>query len=205
MTAVARRVVLASGNAGKLREITALLAPLNWEVTAQSEFDVPEAVEEAPTFVENALIKARNAARHTGLPALADDSGLAVDALGGAPGIRSARYAGADTDDTRNIEKLLAALEGVPAAQRAARFVCVAVFLHHADDPIPVVCQGIWRGRILERPVGRRGFGYDPVFYVPTHGVSAAQLDPEEKNRVSHRGQALRCLVEALGGPAASA
>ncbi len=191
-----RRVVLATGNAGKLREMRALLAPLDWEVVPQSELGVAAAVEDAPTFIENALIKARHAARHTGLPALADDSGLAVDALGGAPGIHSARYAGGG--DADNIAKLLAELAGVPEERRGARFICVAVFLRHAEDPVPVVCQGQWRGRILAAPAGAGGFGYDPVFYVPERGCSAAELEGTEKNRISHRGRALRCLVETL-------
>jgi len=191
-------IVLASGNAGKVREIHELLAEFDIEVRAQNEFSVPEAAETGLTFVENALIKARNAARHTGLPALADDSGLEVDVLNGAPGIYSSRYAGADADDRANLEKLLADLEGVPDERRSARFQCLVVYLRHERDPTPLICQGTWEGRILHAPRGTGGFGYDPVFFVPTEDRASAELPPEIKNRLSHRGQALRALLAAM-------
>ena len=193
-----QRIVLASGNPGKLREINQLLAGLRLTAAPQSEFDVPEAEETGLTFVENAILKARNAAAHSGLAALADDSGLEVDALNGAPGIYSARYAGPGAGDGENLKKLLADLDGVPGERRAARFQCLLVFLRHALDPVPLICQGTWEGRILLEPRGANGFGYDPVFYVPTHGCSAAELPPAAKNEISHRGQALRKLVAAL-------
>ena len=194
-----KRIVLASGNAGKVREINQILSGLDIEVLPQSEFDVPEAEETGLTFVENAILKARNAASHTGLPAIADDSGLEVDALHGAPGIYSARYAGPDATDADNNRKLLEALRDVPQNLRSARFQCLMVYLRHAEDPTPLICQGTWNGRILEAPRGDNGFGYDPLFHVPTHDCSAAELPAAEKNRLSHRGQALRALVEALG------
>jgi len=192
------RVVLASGNAGKVREFNQLLAGAHIEVVPQSSFGVPEAEETGLTFVENAILKARNAARHTGLPAVADDSGIEVDALNGAPGIYSARYAGPGASDEENLYKLLAALEGLPDERRGARFQCVIAYLRHAEDPTPLICQGTWEGRILAAPRGANGFGYDPVFYVPDEGVSSAELAPETKNRLSHRGQALRRLLEGL-------
>jgi len=192
------KVVLASGNAGKVREFNQLLGDRHIEVVPQSSFGVPEAEETGLTFVENAILKARNAARHTGLPALADDSGIEVDALNGAPGIYSARYAGAGASDEANLRKLLAALEGVPDAERGARFQCVIAYLRHAEDPTPLICQGTWEGRILTAPRGANGFGYDPVFFVPDEAASSAELPAEIKNRLSHRGQALRRLLEAL-------
>jgi XTP/dITP diphosphohydrolase len=192
-----RRVVLATGNAGKVREFAELFAPHAIEVVPQSDFGVPDVAETGLTFVENALIKARNAAAHTGLPAIADDSGLEVDHLNGAPGIYSARYAG-DGGSAANNAKLLAALDGVPEDKRSARFRCVLVFLRHADDPTPLICQGTWEGRILETPQGGQGFGYDPLFYVPGEGCSAAELPAGRKNALSHRGQALACLLRAL-------
>ena len=193
------RVVLASGNAGKVREFNQLLAGAHIEVVPQSSFGVPEADETGLTFVENAILKARNAARHTGLPAVADDSGIEVDALNGAPGIYSARYAGPGASDEENLYKLLVALEGLPDERRGARFQCVIAYLRHAEDPTPLICQGTWEGWILAAPRGANGFGYDPVFYVPDEGVSSAELAPETKNRLSHRGQALRRLLEGLG------
>lgn len=195
-----KRIVLASGNRGKVREFNELLAGLDLEVVPQSEFKVPEAEETGLSFVENALLKARNAAQHTGLPAIADDSGLEVDALKGAPGIHSARYAGPGATDRQNLEKLLAALKDVPDTERTARFQCVIVFLRHALDPTPIICQGTWEGSILREPHGTNGFGYDPVFHVPTHGCSAAELPAEVKNRLSHRGQALTKLLRILRG-----
>lgn len=193
-----KKVVLASGNKGKVREINQILAGLDFEVVPQTEFAVPEIEETGLTFVENAILKARNAAQHTGLPAIADDSGLEVDALKGAPGIYSARYAGTDATDEQNLTKLLNTLEEVPEAARTARFQCLMVFMEHELDPTPLICQGTWEGRITETPEGENGFGYDPVFFVPTHGCTAAQLSAEEKNRLSHRGQALQRLVQAL-------
>ncbi|SFD15187.1 XTP/dITP diphosphohydrolase [Thiohalospira halophila DSM 15071] len=193
-----RRVVLASGNRGKVAELSTLLEPAGLVVEPQSDHGVPEAEEPHPTFVENALAKARNAARHTGLAAIADDSGLEVDALDGAPGVLSARYAGPDSDDAANNARLLAELEGLPAERRTARFVCVLAYLDHADDPTPIIAQGFWEGRILEAPRGAGGFGYDPLFWVPDHGCASAELDATEKNRISHRGRALATLRSAL-------
>jgi XTP/dITP diphosphohydrolase len=192
-------VVLASGNAGKLRELARILQPLGWVLRSQGEFDVPEVPETGLTFVENALIKARAAAVHTGLPAIADDSGLEVDALQGAPGIHSARYSGGG--DAANNQKLLEALAGLPPEERGARFQCVLVFLRHAADPTPVICQGTWEGLILEEPRGAEGFGYDPLFLVPDQGLSAAQLERAVKNRISHRARACAQLAQALRPP----
>lgn len=191
-------IVLASGNAGKLREFNAMMADLGLEFIRQSELGVQDAVEDGLTFVENALLKARNAARYTGLPAMADDSGLVVDALNGAPGLYSARYAGAHGDDAANNAKLLADLQDVPESQRTARFYCCIVYLRHADDQLPVIAEASWEGRILFAASGVNGFGYDPLFYVPTHDCSSAELPAEEKNRISHRGQALRKLHALL-------
>ena len=192
------KVVLASGNAGKVREINQLLAQQQIQVIPQSEFDTPEAEETGLTFVENAILKARNASRHSGLPAIADDSGIEVDALKGAPGIYSARFAGSACDDQANNDKLLADLKEVPDEERTARFQCVLVYLRHAEDPTPLICQGTWEGRILHSEQGENGFGYDPLFLVPEFGCSSAQLSPEQKNALSHRGQALRKLLAAL-------
>jgi XTP/dITP diphosphohydrolase len=194
-----KEIVLASGNPGKVREINQLLANLDLKVRPQGEFGVEDVEETGLSFVENALIKARNAARHTGLPAIADDSGIEVDALNGAPGIYSARYAGAGASDRANLEKLLEALRNVPEAERSARFQCLMVYMRHAEDPTPLICQGTWEGRILLEARGANGFGYDPVFYVPEHDCSSAELAPDVKNTLSHRGQALRKLVAALG------
>lgn len=195
---MSRRIVLASGNAGKLREFNAMLADLGIECVRQSELGVTDADETGLTFVENALLKARHAAKLTGLPALADDSGIVVDALGGAPGLYSARYAGEHGDDAANNTKLLDALKAVPDAQRSARFYCCIVYLRHAEDQLPVIAEASWEGRILHGLQGANGFGYDPLFYVPTHGCSSAELPPAEKNRISHRGQALRKLHALL-------
>ena len=192
------RVVLATGNPGKARELAPWLSPLGVELVAQGELGVRPAEEDAPTYVENALLKARHAASRTGLPALADDSGLEVDALGGAPGVRSARYAGPGATDEANNRRLLEALAGVPEGRRSARFRCLLVFLAHAEDPAPLICEGVWEGRILEAPRGTGGFGYDPLFLDPELGSSAAELSPEEKARRSHRGRALACLAERL-------
>ncbi len=193
-----RRVVLASNNPGKARELGQLLAGSGLEVVPQSALGVPEAEETGLTFVENAILKARNACAHTGLPALADDSGLEVDALRGEPGIHSARYAGPGASDADNLRKLLDALDGVPEAGRSARFQCLLVLMRHAADPVPLICQGTWEGRIATAPRGESGFGYDPVFLVPEKGCTAAELPAEEKNRLSHRGRAITCLLERL-------
>ena len=194
------RIVLASGNAKKAAEMQTILEPLGRTVVRQSDFDVPEAAETGLTFVENALLKARNAARYTGLPAIADDSGLEVDALDGAPGIYSARFAGADADDEANNAKLMEELRQVPDALRTARYQCLIVLLRHAEDPVPIICQGSWPGRILHTPRGDGGFGYDPYFFDPEWDRSAAELDPKHKNRISHRGKALNQLMKALEG-----
>jgi len=193
-----QKVVLATGNKGKVTELSAMLAPYAMSVIPQSLLGVSDADETGLTFVENALIKARHAAHITGLPAIADDSGLAVNALGGAPGIYSARYAGANATDAGNIDKLLAELATVPMAQRHAAFHCVLVYLRHAADPTPVICHGSWAGYIALTRSGNAGFGYDPVFYVPALEKTAAQLLPAEKQQLSHRGQALRALVQHL-------
>jgi XTP/dITP diphosphohydrolase len=191
-------IVLASNNAGKVREINQLLASEQIKVVAQKEFNIPDAVEDGLSFVENAIKKARHAASLSGLPAIADDSGIEVDALNGAPGIYSARFAGANATDQENLQKLLQRLEGVPDEQRTARFQCLLVYMRHAEDPTPLICQGTWEGRILHAPKGENGFGYDPVFYVPTHQCSSAELPAEIKNSLSHRGQALQKLLCAL-------
>ena len=192
-------LVLASGNAGKIREFHQLLAPLGLEVRPQSEFGVPEVEETGLTFVENALLKAREASRISGLPSLADDSGLEVDALNGAPGIYSARFAGEPKSDSRNNASLLEALAEVPEGQRTGRYWCVLVYLRHAEDPVPLIVQQSWEGEILAHPRGEGGFGYDPLFWLPEQGMSAAELSAAEKNRLSHRGRALQSLAEALG------
>jgi XTP/dITP diphosphohydrolase len=191
-----QRLFLASNNAGKLKEFAQLLGPIGFDLHPQGEFDVPEAEEPFGTFVENALAKARHAARLTGLPALADDSGVCVNALNGAPGVLSARFAGEPKSDARNNQKLVAALDG--QADKSAYYYCVLVYVRHADDPQPVIADGVWRGQIVASARGANGFGYDPYFLVPEFGRTAAELEPGEKNAVSHRGQALRALVEKL-------
>jgi XTP/dITP diphosphohydrolase len=193
-----QRIVLASSNKGKVKEFSELLADRDISVVPQSDFAVPDADETGLTFVENAILKARNAAQHTGLPAIADDSGLEVDFLNGAPGIYSARYAGPGGDSTANNARLLEALAGVAGEQRSARFQCLLVYLRHAEDPTPIICQGTWEGQILTTAQGEAGFGYDPLFYVSAEGCSAAELSAARKNALSHRGQALRCLLAAL-------
>lgn len=193
-----RRIVLASNNPGKAREIGRLLEGCGMEIVPQSQFGVLDVEETGSTFVENAIIKARHAAVVSGLPAIADDSGIEVDALGGAPGIYSARYAGSQCSDQANNAKLLQELTEVPDEQRGARFQCVIVFMRHADDAMPVICIGTWEGRILHEPRGPHGFGYDPLFFVPTHDCASAELDPELKNRISHRAQALQALKKRL-------
>lgn len=192
------RIVLASGNKKKLAELQSLLAGLPIEVLPQSQFNIPDAVEDGLSFIENAIIKARHAAKLTGLPAIADDSGIAVDALGGEPGIHSARYAGEHGDDAANNRKLLEQLLDIPDGERTAQFHCVLVFMRHAADPVPAVCHGVWHGTVLYAARGENGFGYDPLFWVPTHQCSSAQLDKTEKNRVSHRGQAMQLLLQQL-------
>lgn len=194
----ANRLILASGNAGKLREFSGLLAPLGWQVEAQSLHGVPEADETGLTFVENALLKARNAALHTGCAALADDSGVEVDALQGAPGIYSARFAGPECSDAANNALLLERLHGVPDAERTARYWCVLAFLRFAEDPTPVIVQASWEGRILTAPRGEGGFGYDPLFWLPELNCTAAELSKTAKNQVSHRGRASQQLLQLL-------
>ena len=193
-----QQIVLATGNKGKVKELSVMLSGLNIEVLPQSEFEVSEVAETGSTFVENAIIKARHAARITGLPAIADDSGLAVDALGGAPGVYSARYAGEDANDQSNIQKLLLALNGIAPEQRQARFLCVLVYMAHADDPTPIICQGEWHGTITTQTIGENGFGYDPIFWVHEQNCSSAQLTPAQKNQLSHRGKALALMLKAL-------
>lgn len=200
-----KKLVIASNNPGKLREIGQLLAPLEIEAVPQSEFGVPEADEPHCTFIENALAKARHASHHTGLPALADDSGICVAALGGEPGVHSARYAGEppagsprgrDSQDVRNNRKLLAMLAN--ASGRSAHYYCVIVLVRHAQDPEPLIAEGRWHGEVIDTPRGTNGFGYDPYFYLPEFGRTAAELSPEEKNAISHRGQALAALIARL-------
>ena len=192
------KVVLASNNSGKLAEMQQLLSHSPLQIVPQRKFNVTEVDETGLSFVENALLKARNACEHTGLPAIGDDSGLEVDALQGAPGIYSARYAGIGVSFKQHIAKLLEALEGVAEQERSARFVCLLVYLRHATDPTPLISQGSWEGRILTETMGESGFGYDPVFWVPTHQCSAAQLSAADKSAISHRGQALKNLLERL-------
>ena len=196
------KFVVASSNAGKLAEFRDLLGEAGYEFVTQGELGVTDAEETGLTFVENALLKARHAARTTGLAALADDSGLCVDALGGAPGLYSARYAGSHGDAQANIAKLLEAMKGVPRAQRTAHFLAVIVLLRHAEDPQPIIAEGRWSGLILEAPRGDRGFGYDPVFLDPENNLSAAEFDPAIKNRLSHRGRALAMLRQKLADTA---
>lgn len=194
------KLVLASGNAGKLAEMREIFEDLNIELIAQGDLGVEDVEETGASFVENAILKARHAARTTGLPALGDDSGICVDALGGAPGLLSARYAGEHGNSAANIAKLLDALENTQVAERSAHFLCVIVLMRHADDPAPLIAEGRWHGRILEAPRGKGGFGYDPIFLDPQRNASAAELDPAEKNRISHRGQALARLRGLLEG-----
>jgi XTP/dITP diphosphohydrolase len=191
-----QKIVLASGNPGKIREIQAILA--DHPIVPQSAFNVVDVEETGSTFVENAILKARNAALHCQLPAIADDSGLVVDALNGAPGVISARYARVGASDQDNMDKLLRELKGIPAELRTARFICVMVFMEHAHDPCPVIAQGVWEGRILDHAVGENGFGYDPVFWVPERNCASAELPPDVKNSLSHRGQALKALTTLI-------
>lgn len=191
-------IVLATGNKGKVAELSDMLAHLPVKITPQSNYQVPDVPETGTTFVENAIIKARHAAKLTGKPAIADDSGLAVDALGGAPGIYSARYAGNEASDSDNVAKLLDALQNVPEHERNARFICCLVFMRHADDPTPLIYLGEWEGEIAASRSGDGGFGYDPVFYIPEQSCTAAQLSKEVKSQMSHRGKALSMLLDAL-------
>jgi len=189
-------IVLATGNQGKVKELANLLAEHQLDIVPQSNFDVPEVDETGTTFVENAIIKARHAAKISGLPAIADDSGLEVDALNGAPGVISARFAGKHANDDSNNEKLLRELDGVEKNNRSARFHCVLVYMEHENDPTPIICHGIWEGSILTEKQGEQGFGYDPLFWVESHNCSSAQLDRSEKNKLSHRGKALSLLAK---------
>ena len=193
-----KQVVLATRNAGKLAEMQALLAPLEWKLRPISDFTDDSAEEPAASFIENAILKARHAVLVSGLPSIADDSGIEVDALEGRPGVRSARYAGEAASDSSNNQQLLRELKGVPDERRGARYVCVMVYLRHADDATPIVSQAIWRGIILHNPKGSGGFGYDPLFYVPDQKASAAELDAAIKNRLSHRGKAAKHLYSLL-------
>ncbi|WP_422139221.1 XTP/dITP diphosphatase [Endozoicomonas sp. ALC020] len=193
-----KKVVLASGNQGKLRELQQMLSGLDFEVLAQSEFGIDSVEETGLTFIENALIKARNAAKISGLAAIADDSGIEVDALNGQPGIYSARFAGDDATDKANNQKLLQSLDGLPKERRTARFHSVLVYMRHAEDPTPVICHGSWEGYILESPAGNQGFGYDPLFYVPDYNCAAAELSREQKNSISHRAKAMAQLLAQL-------
>lgn len=193
-----QKVVLATGNPGKVSELADLLSAFGLDIVAQTDLGVESAEETGLTFIENAILKARHAAHITGLPAIADDSGLAVDALGGAPGIYSARYAGDDASDRQNLEKLLTALQDVPDDQRQAQFHCVLVYLRHAEDPTPLVFHGSWQGVITRDAAGEGGFGYDPIFYLPAQGKTAAELTKNEKRALSHRGKALTLLLEAM-------
>lgn len=192
------KLVLATGNQGKVKEMADLLADFGFDVVAQSDYNVSSVAETGTTFIENAIIKARHAAKETGLPAIADDSGLEVDYLNGAPGIYSARFAGEDASDADNIDKLLAEMKDVPAEQRTARFHCVLVMMRHENDPTPLVCHGSWEGSILTERHGENGFGYDPVFWVPEDQCASAQLLPARKKQLSHRGKALQQLFSAL-------
>lgn len=192
------KVTLASSNKGKLAEFQQLLCGLNFDVVPQSDFQVPDAIENGLSFVENALIKARHASRLTGLPAIADDSGLEVDKLNGAPGIYSSRFSGENANDEKNNLRLLSLLQDTPESERTARFQCVLVFMRHPEDPTPIICQGSWDGLITDKPSGANGFGYDPIFYVPELSCTSAELEPLEKNKISHRGKAMANLLEQL-------
>ncbi len=193
-----QKIVLASGNKGKLNELQQLLINCDFEVVPQTQFNFAEAEETGLTFVENAILKARNAAKHTGLPAIADDSGLEVDALNGAPGIYSARYAGPNASDADNNQKLLKEISTVTESKRSARFQCLLVLVRHELDPTPIICQGTIEGKILFEPRGTNGFGYDPLFLIPEKNCSSAQLRPEVKNVISHRGKAMKQLLQKI-------
>ena len=192
------QIVLATSNEGKIAELQTLLSPLPIEWIPQSELDIPDIIETGKTFIENAILKARHASKLSGLAALADDSGLVVDALNGAPGVLSARYAGENATDAERIQKLLDELEEVGSFERTAAYHCVLALIEYEDDPVPLICHGIWEGSILTEPRGKNGFGYDPIFYVPTHRCSAAELTTTEKNSISHRGQVVDQLLEVF-------
>lgn len=192
------KIVLATGNQGKVREMADVLSDFGFDVVAQSEFNVSDVAETGTTFIENAIIKARHAAKETGLPAIADDSGLEVDALNGAPGVYSARYSGEGATDQKNIDKMLTAMDGIPAEKRTARFHCVLVLMKHENDPTPLICHGSWEGHITTEQQGENGFGYDPIFWVSEDNCSSAELEPARKKQLSHRGKALKKLFAAL-------
>lgn len=193
-----QKIVLATGNKGKVAELSQLLAPMNFSIVPQTELGIIDADETGLSFIENAIIKARHASLATGLPAIADDSGLAVDALNGAPGIYSARYSGEAATDQSNIDKLLSTLKHLPNAQRTAQFHCVLVYMRHAEDPTPIVCHGVWHGEISQTQAGTSGFGYDPIFFVASEGCTSAELAPARKQQLSHRAQALAQLLNQL-------
>ena len=193
-----KKIVLASGNAGKVRELNHMLAGFDVEIVPQTQFKIAEAIEDGLSFVENAIIKARHAAKLTGLPAIADDSGIEVDALNHAPGLYSARYSGEGANDQKNNDKMLRELTGVPEAKRTARYQCVLVFMRDGNDPMPMIAQGSLEGRILESPRGTGGFGYDPIFWLPDHGCAAAEITLDEKNKISHRAKAMQVLLQQL-------
>jgi len=197
-SSIKNKIVFASSNAGKVREVDQLLEGLNVEVVPLSEFNVPEIEETGLTFLENSILKARNAAHHTGLPAIADDSGIAVDLLQGRPGIYSARFAGVSASDEDNLKKLIEMIKPFPEDQRTARFICSMVYLRHENDPTPIIAQGVWEGQLVIDPKGENGFGYDPIFYLSSQQCTSAELTSEIKNTLSHRGQALRKLLEKL-------
>lgn len=193
-----KKIVLASGNAGKVRELNHMMAGFDVEIVPQTQFKIAEAIEDGLSFVENAIIKARHAAKLTGLPAIADDSGIEVDALNHAPGLYSARYSGEGANDQKNNDKMLRELTGVPEAKRTARYQCVLVFMRDGNDPMPMIAQGSLEGRILESPRGTGGFGYDPIFWLPDHGCAAAEITLDEKNKISHRAKAMQVLLQQL-------
>lgn len=193
-----KKLVLASSNPGKLRELSALLDESRYKIIPQADFNVPEVAETGTTFVENAIIKARHAAQYTGLAALADDSGIVIDALNGEPGVHSARFSGSDASDESNNILLVERLRSVPEAQRSARYQAVIVYMRNAADPSPIICEGSWEGIMVLEAKGSGGFGYDPYFYLPDYSCTSAELNADEKNRISHRGQALRLLLEKL-------
>ena len=192
-----KKIILASNNKGKIKEFNAMLDGI-YQVISMAEMNVEEVPETGLTFVENALIKARNASEQSGLPALADDSGIVVDELNGKPGIYSARYAGTHGNDEANTQKLLYEMQVIPYSKRTARFWCAIVFIEHANDPTPIIIQRGWEGEILREKTGENGFGYDPIFYVPSHGCASAELTPQQKNKISHRGKALQALLQSL-------
>ncbi len=198
VSSIKNTIVFASGNAGKVREVGQLLQGLSVDVLSQSKFNVPEIEETGLTFLENSILKARNAAKHTGLPAIADDSGIAVDVLQGRPGIYSARFAGVGASDEDNLKKLIEMIKPFPEEHRTARFICSMVYLRHENDPTPIIAQGVWEGQLVLDPKGENGFGYDPMFYVSSQQCTSAELTSEIKNTLSHRGQALRKLLEKL-------